>query len=76
MVYCSGWSVFLVVLLQKTLINTGLDTIIVAGIIHLTDYQDSVLRFDEIAYLFSMSFDCMWKVTSAEDALTSIYCFT
>lgn len=36
-------SAFLIVLLQKTLINTGLDTIIVAGIIHLTDYQKSVL---------------------------------
>lgn len=42
-VYCSGWSVSLIVPLQKTLINTGLDTIIVAGIIHLTDYRDSAL---------------------------------
>lgn len=43
MVYCSVWSAFLIVLLQKTLINTGLDTVIVAGIIHVTVYQDSVL---------------------------------
>ena len=43
MVYCSGSSVFLIVLLQKTLTNIGLDTIIVAGIMPCTDYPGSVL---------------------------------
>lgn len=69
---------FLIVLLQKTLINTGLDTIIAAGIIHLTDYR----LFDEIAHLFSFPFYCTWEgdqrwrcLCVEWAALTSIYCF-